>query len=647
MLEGSHFVRVVAKDAANNASPRSNTVFFTVDTVDPTITFTYPAAGRRISERPFFVRGTTDPGSSVEVQIRRRSDGQRVDPGTVPPQVVGDPGVWSYEVPATLGDDTYEVWARATDRAGNQPTNFTKLEFTLDRTPPDTSLSCPAAMFTNADTVSFTLGAVVETNVTYQCRLEKDFILTELPCPGSLSWSSPGYGDGQYRLLAWAVDAAGNVDPVPAACSWTWDKSPPVDLQIVDRPEPVTDSRLAVFRFSASDSLSTPVEFECSLDGAAFSSCTNPHYIRDVANGRHTFQVRVKDRAGNIGGTASWEWGVDTGLPVPLIVPEAGAANPTNATSATFSFQLKVQITTQVQYFYTLDDSVTDIDRFEPVTGNRLTIPLTRVGAYTIRVRARDTQRNISTPAQLEERYAWFVDRIPPAVQIESRPRPWVKERAASFVFVAPGEASVGAFLCSISNCVSSPPEPTSCRGLIEGPRSAVTLEEGIQEGRNCIQVYAQDNAGNRSSRPDTYEWNLDTQAPEPPVIEAQQRELRAATRFPAVEGSAEPNTQVELFLNNGTEPVAQATANDRGRWRAQITQEVSDGSHVLEGRTKDRADNFSVRSEPITLLVDSQLPTSVIGGGLSCSTSGTGGALLALLSLVCLGYRSSWRRRM
>jgi hypothetical protein len=73
------------------------------------------------------------------------------------------------------------------------------------------------------------------------------------------------------------------------------DTTPP-DTSITGGPSGTVNSSTATFDFSSSETGST---YECSLDGAAFTSCSSGVEYTGLTNGNHYFQVRATDGAGN------------------------------------------------------------------------------------------------------------------------------------------------------------------------------------------------------------------------------------------------------------------------------------------------------------------------------------------------------------
>jgi hypothetical protein len=83
------------------------------------------------------------------------------------------------------------------------------------------------------------------------------------------------------------------------------DKSLP-SAQITKGPKDKTRKKRATFEFSGTDARAV-ASFQCSLDAGAFAACTSPHTVK-VKKGKHTFQVRAIDQAGNVGTPASDAW---------------------------------------------------------------------------------------------------------------------------------------------------------------------------------------------------------------------------------------------------------------------------------------------------------------------------------------------------
>jgi MYXO-CTERM domain-containing protein len=87
------------------------------------------------------------------------------------------------------------------------------------------------------------------------------------------------------------------------------------DTAIVSGPPEQTENPDATFDFSSNEASAT---FECSLDGAAFTACSDPTTFTGVAEGAHTLQVRARDAAGNVDPTpASTSWTYQPPPPPP------------------------------------------------------------------------------------------------------------------------------------------------------------------------------------------------------------------------------------------------------------------------------------------------------------------------------------------
>ena len=89
--------------------------------------------------------------------------------------------------------------------------------------------------------------------------------------------------DGKHSFQVRATDAAGNMDKSPAkAKAWTVDTTPP-DTTITAKPANPTTSTKATFKFTSTEK---KVTFQCSLDGAGFTSCKSGQAYSGLLDGR-------------------------------------------------------------------------------------------------------------------------------------------------------------------------------------------------------------------------------------------------------------------------------------------------------------------------------------------------------------------------
>jgi hypothetical protein len=115
------------------------------------------------------------------------------------------------------------------------------------------------------------------------------------------------------------------------------DTTPP-ETTIDTGPSGTVKDGSATFTFSSNEAGST---FECSLDGAAFNSCTSPKEYTNLSEGSHTFEVKAKVAAGNTDASpANRTWTIATTAPTIEAVAPADGANDVaidNNVTATFS----------------------------------------------------------------------------------------------------------------------------------------------------------------------------------------------------------------------------------------------------------------------------------------------------------------------
>ena len=230
-----------------------------------------------------------------------------------------------------------------------------------------------------------------------------------------------------------------NKSPCSAALTYIEDSTPP-ETQIDAGPSGTITTATASFSFSSE----LGAVFQCSLDGAAFSSCTSPQAYSSLAEGLHTFAVRATDPAGNVDPTpATRSFTVDTLPPDTTIT--SGASGPTNDSTPTFGFSSSQTGSTFECRF--------DSAAFAPCSGPGATHTPTAAladGAHTFAVRAKDPAGNIDpTPATR----AFTVDTQAPAAPSLTGTSPASPANANSPKVLGSAEAGSTVRIYSTSDC--------------------------------------------------------------------------------------------------------------------------------------------------------------------------------------------------
>ena len=126
-------------------------------------------------------------------------------------------------------------------------------------------------------------------------------------------------GAGPYT-----VDVSTTSDTTPVTSGDSQGPPPdttPPDTTITAGPSGPTDDSSPTFEFGASEAGST---FECSVDGGAFAACASPFTVPTLPAGPHTFAVRARDGAGNVGPATTVSFTVAAQTLEDLPVPDVG-----------------------------------------------------------------------------------------------------------------------------------------------------------------------------------------------------------------------------------------------------------------------------------------------------------------------------------
>ena len=459
LTDGPHTAEFRAEDAAGNQDPTPATRTFTVDTTPPDTTIDSGPAGPTNDPTPTF-EFSSEPGATFECRVDTDAFYSCSSPETV--------------ASLTDGPHTFEV--RATDSVGNtDPTPATRT-FTVDTTPPDTTIDSGPSGTIATDQATFTFsGTPASDTAKIQCRIDSE-PFTDCTSPKTFT----GLTDGPHTAEFRAEDAAGNQDPTPATRTFTVDTTPP-DTTIDSGPTGTTGDATPTFEFSSEPGAT----FECRVDTDAFSPCSSPETVASLTDGPHTFEVRPIDPAGNTDPSpATRSFTVDTTPPDTTI--DSGPAGPTNDPTPTFEFSSEPGATFECRV---------DTDAFYSCSSPETVASLTD-GPHTFEVRATDSVGNTDpSPATR----SFTVDTTPPDTTIDSGPTGTTGDATPTFEFSSEPGAT---FECRVDTDAFSPcSSPETVASLTDGPHT--------------FEVRAIDPAGNTDPSPATRSFTVDTTPPD------------------------------------------------------------------------------------------------------------------------------------
>src|SRR5215213_2862693 len=353
----------------------------------------------------------------------------------------------------------------------------------------------------------------------------------------------------------------------------TLDLSPdttPPETTIDSGPSGTISVADATFAFSSDETNST---FECSLDGAAYSTCTSPRRYAKLSNGSHTFDVRATDGAGNVDASpASRTFSVEVPPPPqdttpPDTIIDSGPSGTTDSTSASFEFS-------STESGSTFECSL-DGGAFASCSSPHRVDNLSE-GSHTLQVRTTDAAGNTdASPAST----TWTVDTTPPDTKIVSNPSALTNSASASFEFSSTEPGS--SFQCKVdSGTYESCTSPKSLTGLGDGPHT--------------FSVKATDAAGNTDTSPASTTWTVDATAPETTIDSGPSGTISVADATFAF--SSEEGATFECRLDGAAYSACTSPESYTN---------LSNGSHTFDVRATDGAGNVDATAASRTLSVE------------------------------------------
>ncbi|MFP2956977.1 adventurous gliding motility protein AgmC, partial [Myxococcus sp. 1LA] len=304
-LPAGNTVLMAVTEAQGLQGPPSNAVTYTVDTTAPDTHFTTngtPTSPSRLATATFQFASHETTGITFQCVLQTGNVATPPAVGHASWQAPPCSGTGTHTTGTLEDDETYTFWVRARDAAGNVDTTPARHVWRVDLALPDTAFAdggTPRADFNQRVAVfRFESG---ETPVTFECALDAS-ATTEAPSDWddcATPYLTPPLGEGTYTLWVRAKDAAGNVDATPVHHTWNVDLTPPGTELFGTLPAAVNNANSVVLTFREQPAGDAD-EFECSLNGAAFSECESGDTFNTPGNNTYTFLVRAKDAAGNV-----------------------------------------------------------------------------------------------------------------------------------------------------------------------------------------------------------------------------------------------------------------------------------------------------------------------------------------------------------
>ena len=268
-------------------------------------------------------------------------------------------------------------------------------------------------------------------------------------------------------------------------------------------------------------------------------------------------------------------------------------ANPSNSTSATFTFTGSDNITSPSSLTFQCRVYLASTT---PTSFASCTSPFTSAalpdGINIFEVRAVDQSGNIDpTPAQ----YIWLIDATGPTTTINSGPANLTNNTSANFTFSANDGlgSGIASYQCSLDGAPFS-----ACTS----PRSYISLADGP----HTFQVRATDNATNTGPAA-SFTWVIDTIAPDTTITANPATVTSSSNATFTFTGNTLGGTAIASFqcqLDGGGFSTCTSPQNYTG---------LSQGSHTFQVRAIDAAGNADTTPASFTWVIDTTAPDTTI----------------------------------
>ncbi|HEY2452837.1 MAG TPA: Ig-like domain-containing protein [Scandinavium sp.] len=667
--DGEHEISVIIQDPAGNQSEPSDPWVVIVDTTAPdapVIGSIYDDVGGKVGElepgdvtddnRPT-ISGTAEAGATVVIY----DNGQKLGETTA-----DDNGNWSFTPQKPMADGEHDITAVAIDPAGNASEPSASFDFTLMT--PEASVSPTIdGIYDDVGVKTGNLSSgdsTDDTRPTLSGTAPADSVvaiydngqkLGEVTADSEGHWTFTPESDlveGEHTFAAAVIDATGNVSAPSDAWELIIDTTAPAQPgidgngpgigSVIDDKGPITgpienggntDDDTPTFNGTGE-----PGDTVIVLDnGEKIGEATvdedgNWTFTPEtgLADGEHSFTVIMQDPAGNQSEPSDpWVVTVDTSAPdAPVIsgVFDDVGVKTGNLTSGDTTDDTRPTLngTAEAGSVVVIYDNGQKLgETTADENGNWSFTPETDLseGEHSLTVTATDAVGNTSAPSD-----AWelIVDTTAPA-------QPGIDGEGSGISDVIDDK---GPITGPIENGGSTDDDTPTFNGKGEPGDTVIVLdngekigevlvddegnwtftpEPGLEDGEHSVTVIMQDPTGNQSAPSDPWVVNVDTLAPDAPIIDSVYDDVGSKTgelepgditddRQPTVSGRAEAGATVTVY-DNGQE-IGTAQVDAEGKWTFTPESELEGGEHVFTAVATDKAGNSSVPSNGFDVIM-------------------------------------------
>jgi hypothetical protein len=380
----------------------------------------------------------------------------------------------SFNTP-TLNNGNHSFRARVLDQAGNETfsnlvswtTNIAPSSVTVGITSP----SIPSGTVTNQTSFSATLtSSTTNSAVTYTCEITGS---AESPCPIG-SYSRTGLVTAATTFTVRARDSANSIIGT-ISHSWTVDTIAPTVTASPMSPSPLSNS--VTFSFNPADVGSSVALVRCIIDGVEGACGSNTNHTMTVADGPHSFQIRVRDLAGNqtLSNLVNWTTVLEPGS---VVIAIAGSI-PSNSLTNNSSFNGTFTSTPAATSYTCQRDNLAAVSCTPSTNLNYSGLTTQQHSLVARAFNSSNTQIGTAT-------YTWTVDVTPPTVAVT----PASPSTSASSVTFTFNPADVGSSVAQVRCYVNG----------TEGNCNTNTSHTmNVSNGPQTFRVRVDDQAGNQS----------------------------------------------------------------------------------------------------------------------------------------------------